>query len=150
VRLEFEYWNLQEGALLNVSLHIYNEQGTLIFNAVPQKDSGWTGKPCPVGRYRDVCRIPGDLLNNGTHRAELLIVQDDANVIFRMDDVLAFDVRDSAEFRGGWYGRWVGAVRPLLEWRTELVQPGRPAPVGVWSPVLSPETPAGSRKARSE
>jgi lipopolysaccharide transport system ATP-binding protein len=125
-RLEFEYWNLQAGAILNLSLLIYNEQGVLVFNAVPLTEKEWQGRPFPIGLFRDVCHVPGDLLNNGNHRVELLIVQDEGTVIFRMDDVLVFDVHDSVELRGSWYGRWVGVVRPVLPWTITIVREGAP------------------------
>jgi lipopolysaccharide transport system ATP-binding protein len=124
--LEFEYWNLREGARLNLSLHVYDEQGVLAFNTVPPVDSPWRGQPFPVGRFRDVCHIPGDLLNDGRYRVELLVVQDANTIVYRHDDVLAFEVHDSADLRGGWYGRWPGVVRPLLAWDTELVERGAP------------------------
>ena len=128
--LEFEYWNLREGAQLNLSLHVYDEQGTLAFNTLPPVGSAWRGRPFPIGLFRDVCRIPGDLLNDGRYRVELLVVQDENTVVYRHDDLLAFEVRDAAELRGEWYGRWPGVVRPLLEWRTELVEPGAPPAAG--------------------
>jgi lipopolysaccharide transport system ATP-binding protein len=124
--LEFEYWNLREGARLNLSLHVYDEQGILAFNTVPPVGSPWRGQPFPVGRFRNVCHIPGDLLNSGRYRVELLVVQDSNLVVYRHDDVLAFEVHDSADLRGGWYGRWPGVVRPLLAWDTELVESGAP------------------------
>ena len=123
--LEFEYWNLTPGALLNLSLHIYNEQGVMVFNALPVLEREWQGRPFPVGLFRDVCSIPGDLLNDGTFRVELLVVRD-AEVVYRHEDVLAFEVHDSVELRDGWFGRWSGVVRPLLPWTTELVTRGRP------------------------
>jgi lipopolysaccharide transport system ATP-binding protein len=122
--LEFEYWNLRPGAYLNLSLHLYNEQGIIVFNAVPTHEPIWQGRPYPQGLFRDVCYIPGDLLNDGMYRVELLIVQNDADVIYRHDDVVVFDVHDDVETRGAWYGKVVGAVRPVLEWSTELVQEG--------------------------
>jgi lipopolysaccharide transport system ATP-binding protein len=124
--LEFEYWNLREGARLNLSLHVYDEQGVMAFNTVPPVGSTWRGRPFPVGRFRDVCHIPGDLLNDGRYRVELLVVQDANTIVYRHDDVLAFEVHDSADLRGEWYGRWPGVVRPLLTWDTELVEPGVP------------------------
>jgi lipopolysaccharide transport system ATP-binding protein len=125
-RLEFEYWNLQPDARLNLSLHVYNEQGAIVFNAVPSPDSGWRGRPFPVGLFRDVCEVPGDLMNDGAYRVELLVVQDEANVIFKLDGVLTFQVLDDPEQRGAWFGRWVGAVRPRLPWSTQMVAAGPP------------------------
>jgi lipopolysaccharide transport system ATP-binding protein len=132
-RLEFEYWNLKPGARVNLSLHLYNEEGTMVFNALPAMEREWQGRAFPVGLFRDVCHVPGDLLNDGTYRVELMVVHDDANVVLRLDDVLVFEVADSGELRGGWYGRWAGIVRPMLNWTTELVTAGSPGDDGLAS-----------------
>jgi lipopolysaccharide transport system ATP-binding protein len=121
LRLEFEYWNLQPGARMNLSLHLYNEEGTMVFNALPVTETQWQGREYPAGLFRDTCLIPGDLLNEGSYRIELLVVHNDRLIVYRHDDVLAFTVRDMGEARGGWYGQWRGTVRPLLPWRTELI-----------------------------
>jgi hypothetical protein len=42
-------------------------------------------------------------------------------VVYRLEDVLGFDVHDVPDLRGHSFGKGVGAVRPLLEWHTELV-----------------------------
>ena len=117
--IEFEYWNMTAGARLNLSLHLYNEQGVMVFNALPMEEAVWQGRPFPRGLFRDRCHIPANLLNDGVHRIELLVVEDATRVIHRMEDVLVFEVSDVAEGRAGWYGRWPGAVRPRLEWETE-------------------------------
>ncbi len=120
--IEFEYWNLQPGAYLNLSLHLYNEQGVLVFNTAPVHEPIWNGRPFPVGFFRSVCHVPGDLLNDGLHRVELLVVQDQGVVIYQHDDVLVLDVRDSLEMRDAWHGRWGGVVRPNLTWTTERIE----------------------------
>ncbi len=121
--LEFEYWNLKPNARLNLSLHLYNEQGIIVFNASPTTERVWQGRPFPCGLFRDTCFVPGDLLNDGMYRVELLIVENQAIILFQDDDVLVFDVRDTADFRDGWHGKWVGSVRPILEWNTAFVEP---------------------------
>lgn len=121
-QLEIKYWNLQPGAHLNISLHVYNEQGIMVFNAVPSEETIWQGRPFPAGLFRDVCFIPAKLMNDGRYRIELLIVQDDTNIIYQYDDILVFDVLDVVEGRGGWYGKWPGTVRPALAWKTELIE----------------------------
>jgi lipopolysaccharide transport system ATP-binding protein len=122
--LEFEFWNLQPATRLNLSLHVFDEQGTIVFNAVPIHEPSWHGREFPDGLFRSVCHVPGDLLNDGMHRVELLVVKDEGIVLHREDDILVFDVRDSVEMRGGWHGRWVGVIRPNLEWSTELISEG--------------------------
>jgi len=122
--MEFEYRNLLPGAQLSLSLHLYNEQGILVFDAGPVPGTLWEGQPLPAGLFRDVCHVPGDLLNDGTHRVDLLVIRDQgvSTVIHQEEEILVFDVRDDSSLRGDWYDKWPGAIRPLLDWRTELVE----------------------------
>lgn len=93
-----------------------------MFNTAPVHEPVWHGHSFPIGLFRSACYVPGDLLNDGMHRVVLLVVKDQGVVIYRHDDILVFDVRDAIEMRGDWHGKWSGAVRPSLEWRTELVE----------------------------
>src|SRR3989442_660057 len=127
--LEFEYWNLGPGAHLNLSLHVYDEQGVLAFNTAPVNEAEWHGRAFPQGRFLSACRVPGDLLNEGVYRIELLVVKDQATVLFRDDGILVFEVRDAGQGRGAWYGRVPGVVRPNLEWRTTCLERSE-APAG--------------------
>ncbi len=124
--MEFEYWNLVPGTQLNLSLVLYNDEGLPLLNTVPIDEPLWHGKPFPAGLFRSACYVPGDLLNDGTHRVQLYVVQDQSAVLFKVDDLLVFDVLDEAEMRAAWYGKWLGAVRPLLEWQTELIEAMKP------------------------
>lgn len=128
-RVEIEYWNLVPNAKLNLSLHLFNEHNVIVFNAVPVAETTWQGRAFPAGLFRDVCHIPGDLLNDGTYWIELLVVHDDTRVVFQDDEAIVFTVEDTLAGRGSWHGRWAGAVRPRLAWETELLAAGEPAPV---------------------
>ncbi len=121
---EFEYWNLKPDTYLNLSLVLHNDQGVVAFNTIPITDTVWHGRPFPAGLFCSRCHIPGNLLNDGTYRAELYVVQDQSKVLFRCADILVFDVAEAAEMRTFWYGKWIGAVRPTLQWQTELLQTG--------------------------
>ena len=121
-RLEFEFVNLVPGSYLNLSLHLFNEEGVAVFNTFPVDQGRWQGKPFPVGLFRSAVHVPGDLLNTGTHRVLLLVVKDQGVVIYRHDDILLFDVADDPGRRGAWYGNWTGAVRPNLKWETEWLE----------------------------
>jgi lipopolysaccharide transport system ATP-binding protein len=118
--LEFEYWNLVRGARLSLAARVFDEQGVLVFDAGPVD----AGPPLEPGLYRDVCRIPGDLMNDGIYSIELRVVRNMDTLVHAERDVLVVDVIDSPELRGGWWGRWSGAVRPRLEWSTERVPAG--------------------------
>jgi lipopolysaccharide transport system ATP-binding protein len=119
ILLEFEYWSLRQGAQLSLTLHLANEDGVLVLAAGPVAAPDSQGRPLPRGLFRDTCLIPGDLLNDGLHRVELLVVDRDTELVHRERDVLVFEVRDAPDFRGRWFGKWKGAVRPLLDWTTE-------------------------------
>jgi len=112
--VEIEYWNLVPGTELNLSLHLYNLEGTCVFN------SNSSPHVYPAGRIREVCHIPGDLLNDGTYRVVVMVDQDRSFGIYTHDDVLVFDVLD-AEREINWYGKWPGLVRPNLRWTTEYL-----------------------------
>ena len=129
VLLEFEYWNLREGARLSLTLHLTNEDGVLVLAAGPVAGRQWQPRPLPRGLFRDTCLIPGDLLNDGLHRVEILVVDRDVDLVYRHMDVLVFEVRDTPDLRGSWFGKWKGAVRPILDWTTEpLEDPAAAAP----------------------
>jgi lipopolysaccharide transport system ATP-binding protein len=120
VVLEFEFWNFQPGATLNLSMHLINDQGVTVFASGSGKDKLWRG-PYPVGLFRSRCRIPGGLLNDGAHSILLLVVKNNNTVISSHPDLLSFEVREAVESREFWFGKWPGAVRPDLEWTTEAV-----------------------------
>ena len=123
ILLEFDFWSLRPGRRLSISIHVFNESGTMVF------DSGSAGDtPLLPGLYRATCHIPGDFLNDGTHSVKMNVIEDENRLVHSEDDILVFDVLDSAELRGGWFGQWGGAVRPNLLWTTEQIAVDERAP----------------------
>jgi lipopolysaccharide transport system ATP-binding protein len=122
--IELEYWNLEPDNLLNLSLVLINEQGIPVFNTGPIYEPVWNGRPFPIGLFRSTCYIPGDLLNDGTYRILLLLVKNQKYIIHRQQDILLFEVHDTGEGRGSWFGKWNGVIRPNLEWATECLNTG--------------------------
>ncbi|MFH0986188.1 MAG: ABC transporter ATP-binding protein [Candidatus Omnitrophota bacterium] len=121
IELEFEYWNLVPDARLSLCPVVFNEQGVLVFGTTPFAEKKWYGKPLPRGLFRSVCRIPGDLLNNGTYRVDIYFTKNTNFVTYHKEGLLSFDVADSDELRHGYYGEIHGVIRPLLDWRTEFI-----------------------------
>jgi lipopolysaccharide transport system ATP-binding protein len=122
ILVEIEFWNLLPGTCLNPNLHFFNEQEVLVFATapVPTSEPNWCGRPLPVGLFRSVCHIPGDLLNTGVYRVRLFFGKDAQYVVYKHEDILRFEVHDVPERRGASFGKIDGAVRPLLRWITEL------------------------------
>jgi lipopolysaccharide transport system ATP-binding protein len=119
--VEFEYWSEQPTARLIPSVHVFNDQGVIVFNVGPVERSAWQQRPDGPALIRDICHIPADLLNDGTYRVSFCLSKGH-DLVYCHDDLLVFGVRDTIEERHAWYGKWVGAIRPVLEWRTEVLE----------------------------
>lgn len=117
--LEVEYWNWNPKAYLHPVFNLYSEQGILIFSIGRSYIADWRERTFPTGLIRNRCLIPGDLLNDGVHRVGLYLGRNDETLL-ELEDVLTFDVHDATEKRDGWYGKWDGAIRPMLEWEVEV------------------------------
>jgi lipopolysaccharide transport system ATP-binding protein len=126
--IEFDYWNLIPDARLDLSFHLYNEHGIMVFNQNTYLEPEWHGRPRPKGLFRSTCFIPGDLMNDGEYKVDLVVTSDQALSIYKHGELLCFTVLDAAEMRNAWHGRWPGAVRPNLKWKTDLLdsEPARP------------------------
>jgi lipopolysaccharide transport system ATP-binding protein len=118
--VEVEYWDMRGDLQLVPTLNVYTERGILVFSAGPPYGGAGARATAPGARHREVCHVPGDLLNDGVHRIELIIMQG-SELVYQDSDFLFFTVRDSAELRDGWFGKWPGAVRPRLRWVSEIV-----------------------------
>ena len=122
VDVSFEFWNLVPGARLNLSVYVYSRDGALAFNTGPVREKDWNGKALPRGLFRSGFRIPGDLLNDGPHSLTLLVVEDQSRIIYQHEEILVFNVNEEGADRGAWHGNWIGAVRPILDWQTKLLE----------------------------
>ena len=125
IAIEFDFYNYDPDACLNLSLHLYNDDGLDVFNTFPSPESDWYLRPFPVGMYRSTCHVPGDLLNNGTYSMELYVVKDRGQVVYHHNNILSFEVQDSSDLRGAWHGDWAGVVRPNLHWTTKCLEEAR-------------------------
>jgi lipopolysaccharide transport system ATP-binding protein len=109
LNIEFQFWYLKtKSSLINVSMHLYNVNGELIFaTGSPQVD-------LQPGLSKFTCHIPGDFLNDGIYKISMMIVKDSTS-IFMLNDGLIFEMKDS-ERKANWFGKWPGVVRPKFEW----------------------------------
>ena len=123
-KLEFTFWNFTAGASLNLSVVLFNTEGACVFNTVSP------AMPTPAGLIRATCQVPSPLLNDGSYRVRILIVRDTSVILFDDSEVLLFEVHDVPR-NMNWYGKWVGVVRPALEWEMETVELAETAPVSL-------------------
>jgi lipopolysaccharide transport system ATP-binding protein len=112
-RVEIDWELLLPEADFFLGFHLRTASGEIVFvTASP---------PAPLrrGAHRSVCRVPGDLLNDGAYTLDLYFVRDGSALLFKAESPVAFDVADSGRDPGGFLGKWPGAVRPRLDWESE-------------------------------
>jgi len=117
VLIEFSYFNFVPETTLNVSMLLHNMEEVCVFVTVSDF------APRPAGLVRHTVEIPGDFLNAGSYYVNMLIVKDASTGILFQNNVVAFEVVEG-EVVGNWYGRNPGAVRPRLNWRSEVIDAG--------------------------
>jgi lipopolysaccharide transport system ATP-binding protein len=116
IEIEFEFWNLlSEPTGINLSLVLWSVAGECIFNV------GSTCVELAPGLGRGVCRIPGDFLNDNKYSVEIYFVKDKSIVLYKQADVVTFEVQDVRR-NTNWYGKWIGAVRPKLDFDLSQMQ----------------------------
>jgi lipopolysaccharide transport system ATP-binding protein len=113
IHIETEYTVYTTDDLLHITYHLLNDQGITVLTS-------WS-KPSvySAGRYRAVCKIPGNLLNSGKYFFNLFIVRNENTVIYAKEDIASFDVKDVAQRETAHMGREPGTVQPILEWHVE-------------------------------
>jgi len=123
-RIEIDYWNLEPDSRRLVSVHLHNSMGICVLTSgnLPSASltpDPWYSRRYPRGLFRTSCTIPGCLLNDGLHGITVYINEKTAydNIVLARD-VLSFTVQDTGVMRKEYTGKWLGAVRPRLDWHT--------------------------------
>ena len=119
ILLEFEYLNRRPDARLDLILEVYNQQRVFVVHTASWSEPKWNGRPRPAGLYRTSCGIPGRLLNADTYSVTLRIIRDEGHPDLILADTVVFEVDEDTD--RDTYHKWLGAVRPDLEWTTDLV-----------------------------
>jgi len=102
----FEFY-LHNACNLNISFFLCTPAGLIIFNIAT------ASVPLEKGMHTSRLTIPARLLNDDIYTIWLYFVKDMGPVIFKIEDILTFEVVDEARI-GSWFGKWPGAVRPSL------------------------------------
>ena len=108
IDIEFEFWNEEVEKEINLSLVFNSLADECIFNV------GSEAKILTKGLHKGVCHIPGNLLNDGIYKINVMIVGEQTYSIFYLIDAVSFEVNEARE-ASGWHGKWIGVVRPKME-----------------------------------
>jgi lipopolysaccharide transport system ATP-binding protein len=128
IEIQIDYWNLTADERRLVSLHVHDVMGILLFTSgnmtsVSSTHDEWCYKKYPEGLFRTNCIIPKELLNTGIHSLSLYIngLGSNDNILLQKH-VISFEVKEIQSLRKEYYGKWLGAVRPKLSWKTEKLE----------------------------
>jgi len=100
-----EFWNFDEGFSINVSMHLYDINGSCIFICITDN------KPLSKGLHRAVFHIPANLMNDGIYYVSNMFVSK-ATPYFFHENAHSFEINEAREIE--WYGKWSGYVRPTF------------------------------------
>jgi lipopolysaccharide transport system ATP-binding protein len=119
--LKAEFWILRR-ARVEVSLHLYNQQGIRLFVTGNFHEPSWRGIEHEPGLYAASCTIPEHFLNEGIHFVTVLLHHDSTHEIdVHIPEVVSLNIVDPGDTRGDWVKKWKGAVRPILPWTGERI-----------------------------
>jgi len=128
IDIEVEFWAGGLGPLRpTVNLSLYNDEGVCLFMS-----NDWDGRdaePAPPrgSIVRSTCSIPGNFLAEGRVIVTAAVSTFNPPIAHALErDAVAFQVVDHSEgdgVRGDATIEWIGVVRPMLEWHTEVREP---------------------------
>jgi lipopolysaccharide transport system ATP-binding protein len=124
LEIRIGYRVLKGGKVLIPNIHLYRDDGTLIFISHDWY-SGWRNRPKPPGRYQTTFTVPGNFFSEGRVIVKVAMgtyLPFEAH--FQESDVVAFTVVESTggdTSRGDYAGQLPGIIRPLINSRTEVV-----------------------------
>ncbi len=116
--LEVVFLNQRAGINLDCTVYVVTGSGVVLFESGCVVSRAVDSR---VGRYRVWTTLPPHLLNAGRYTVNLVFGQDQYYVLFRADDVIAFDVENTATGRGANLRVAPGVIRPLLPWQHEFL-----------------------------
>lgn len=117
VQIATEFYMGLAGKNLDLTMYLQSGEGVTLF------ESGTfitTNHDSRKGYYRSTVGIPGNLLNAGTYSVSLLWGEDQRIPLFRLDDAISFEVKNTLTGRGNNLNRAPGVIRPLLKWSTQF------------------------------
>jgi lipopolysaccharide transport system ATP-binding protein len=106
-----EFWCLEEGFPINVSMILYNIENMCIFNVFTDN------RPLSKGLHKAVFHIPANLMNDGIYYISNMFVTASNTCAFFHENAHSFEIEDERKALS-WYGKWAGAVRPIFITRT--------------------------------
>jgi lipopolysaccharide transport system ATP-binding protein len=111
--IEIGFDNSLANINLGCTIYVIGTDGLIIFESGDVLSSDRDSR---IGSYHLRGRIPAHLLNAGRYSLNVVFGNDQRYVLFRMDEIVSFDVENTATGRDSNMSVAAGVVRPVLSW----------------------------------
>jgi lipopolysaccharide transport system ATP-binding protein len=113
LQIEIGLENLLDDINLGCTVYLINREGVLVFESGHIISSDHDSRR---GSYHLKGTIPSHLLNAGGYSMDIVLGKDQRYPLLRIDEVVSFEVENTATGRGANMNVAPGVVRPLLSW----------------------------------
>ncbi len=110
LNINIEFWNFEEGRLINLTIFINTSAGECVFA------NGTQAVSLSSGLHKATCTIPSDFLNDDIYGISLMIVGDASYPISFFENIISVEIHEERKSTN-WHGKWPGFVRPKLDFR---------------------------------
>lgn len=107
IEVEFEFWNYVTDKPINLSMHVYTNDGVCVFNCITES------RLIKKGVHKGICQIPGKLLNANMYYITMMIVAEAAYPLYNFEDGISLEINED-RIKSAWHGKWPGLLRPNL------------------------------------
>jgi len=118
IEISTVFYNIAEGKSLDFTLYLFTLDGVCLFETGIILSSASDAK---IGYFSTKGIIPPHLLNAGIYKINLVFGESQRFVIYKIDDVISFEVENTATGRGSNMNRAPGVIRPILDWSFEFL-----------------------------
>lgn len=116
--IEVEYEVKENGGTVGLNLIFYDSENACVLASINNREPNWYGKPMPAGRYRSMCRIPKNLMNDGGFTVSVVLFGKNYSDQVVVSEAITLDIQDGTEVRGDYYGAYACRIRPDFSWET--------------------------------
>jgi len=88
IHVEIEFWNFDEGRLINLTLFLNTLSGECVFA------NGSDVRNLPIGLHKATCIIPSHFLNDDIYSVSILIVGDASIPLYFFENLVSFEVNE--------------------------------------------------------
>lgn len=114
---EIEFYNNLDNAVVDVTWDLMNVQGIHLAHIYSICNPSGIER----GFYKTTGILPKNILNAERYVFSVLFGRNQRELLYRMEDILTFDVEDNLTDRGNNFSKFPGVIHPHCEWTTSKI-----------------------------